>query len=315
MNWISEHPYLTGSLVLGGIVLLFVLRGSGSGSQGTQVVNSGPSDSLQAMQLQSAASVQNTNTAATVAISQYNAAVASKQIDANTEVQKDYLAQQVALQSIYSNQAVSQYHDDTSLKLAQAQVGGQVQLAQIGADKDERIAGIQADVSKSNAVAALAAQRDIDAAATAQKQIEGTTAITLNQSNNDTAIRINQDTIKGNLDYTQLYNQGQVDLATIDAGVKNNYINAQKDLYSQELTNEHDANQNAYQYKQSVSDQILSFLKGGGFNKGGEGGTNQVSISNVLLGGNGYAPPTQNSGFSFGVSIPGVGSVGAGASL
>lgn len=50
LDWIREHPYLAGSLAVGGVILFVMLRSGGS-SASSGGGSYGPSESLQAAQI------------------------------------------------------------------------------------------------------------------------------------------------------------------------------------------------------------------------------------------------------------------------
>lgn len=148
--WIEEHPYLTGSFVLGVILLYFVLRGGSSSSAGssTSTTATGASPALQAAQLQAGVQMQGIQAAAQDSANKVAGAVAVSQIQANADVTKAQLQYQENLQKIVTSGQVAFNTNDTALQTIQAQIGGQIQLASIGAGRDEQIAGIQADIAK-----------------------------------------------------------------------------------------------------------------------------------------------------------------------
>lgn len=84
IEWIKEHPYLTGGLGLVLIVLFLVIRNASSNSS-TQAAASGPtgtSDSIQALEIQSGAGVAAAQIAANATVSTANAALNAHAIDA-----------------------------------------------------------------------------------------------------------------------------------------------------------------------------------------------------------------------------------------
>lgn len=124
--YIEEHPYLSGSLVVGLIVIFVVVRNasSGSGSGGGSTTSyTGPSESLQAAGLTASAQVQAYQIQGMVQRATVDAHVMETEILASADVTKTWLAQNVALESIRGTVDVTKYVTDAQLKLGLAQLG------------------------------------------------------------------------------------------------------------------------------------------------------------------------------------------------
>src|SRR6266567_1924840 len=81
IEWVKEHPYLSGGIVLGAVILFFLLRGSGSGGARSAPASAGgPSEALQAAQLQASTQLQMSQNAGTAQTNLVNAQVAATQI-------------------------------------------------------------------------------------------------------------------------------------------------------------------------------------------------------------------------------------------
>jgi hypothetical protein len=254
IHWVEEHPYLTGSFVLVAVVLFFILRGSSSNSNasGGVVTSNGPSESLQAAQLASATQLQESQNAATVAQNTNSAEVAAAQIKANSDVTQAQLAQQTALQNIVTSGQVQEQTNSTALQSVVAQIGGQVQVAKIGADENVAIANTQAATLKAQYDDAVQSQSIISTAQTAQAKANADLQLGIVTSNNE--VKANQDTISGNIAYTELVNQNNVD--TINGNLAYANIEAQKDLGSQTIAANVNANNNLTSVQQSyLTDQ------------------------------------------------------------
>ncbi len=101
---IEDHPYVSGSVVLGIIVLFFVSRSSGSKTSAPATVvqgQSGPSDNVQVAELQAATAAAASQNAGILANNQLNAALAAKQLDATTQTTANQLAAQVELEKLH----------------------------------------------------------------------------------------------------------------------------------------------------------------------------------------------------------------------
>jgi hypothetical protein len=195
MEWIKQHPYLTGGGILAAIVLFLVLRSaSNSSSAASQSVYNPATDpnvlaaqvaeaqtqaasTANTQQLQAAVNAQQiqANAAITVAQLQAQAATTSQQSqDSSALSQTAYAAQVAALQS---NNALALGSQQTSATQEEQDTGNadslQALLAQYGATEniqDTATAagvtntGIQAQVAELQSNNELAAQQDIDSA-------------------------------------------------------------------------------------------------------------------------------------------------------
>lgn len=187
LDWVKNHPYLSGSLVVGLIVMYIVLRNTGSSTP--QVVQSGPSEALQAANLQAQTIQDQTQAAVNAQGSQLNAALAAKSIDAAIAAAQNQSQEKVALTqlgdqadvqklSIQAQQDIANEQTNAILQKSQFDaitadktVAGQIAIAQAGYAAQQsiataqingqvQIAGIQADVSKLAITDQLAALLD-----------------------------------------------------------------------------------------------------------------------------------------------------------
>ena len=322
-GWIEEHPYLTGGAVLGIIVLYFLLS-SGSSSSSTAATSQGvggsglsSSDyvSLQEAQLQTGAQLTAQQNTATEQSNQYSAELAATQINANTTSQANQLAAQVQLQNIVTSGTVSTNANETALATANAQIGGQITIAGIGAQQNEYDTSSAANVSEFNTGTqagvmeneynnAVASQKIVSDAQTAQAGINADTQTSIAQY----AANVNLAQIGAGEFTTQT--AGQVSMAGINAqaGVENNQITTQGQEYQTGETTSLAALIAQLNASTTKTNAGIAVVNSGVLNKGGSGGANQVSFLSTLFGGSGNAPTPTNSGF--GISIPGVGSVG-----
>lgn len=176
-DWIEEHPYLTGSLVLAIIILYFVLSGSSSSSQTTAATSAGVGGTglsssdyagLQAAQLASATQLQGQQNAATEQGNQLSAELAATQLQTQAQTTQSQLAAQVALQNIVTSGQVQFGAQGTAAQIAQIQTGGQVQIAGIGAGENETITGLQQQTLQDQIAAGVQSQKIVSDAQTAQ---------------------------------------------------------------------------------------------------------------------------------------------------
>lgn len=127
LQWVESHPYLAGSLAVGIIVIFVLLKNSGSSSTPT-VVSSGPSDSVTALGIQSAAAVQGAQIQGNNEIAGYNAQVNAIQLTTAADIEKARIQSTVDLTSIFATVDLTKYQTDAALKLGLAQVGAQTPL-------------------------------------------------------------------------------------------------------------------------------------------------------------------------------------------
>jgi hypothetical protein len=280
LDWIREHPYLSGTLAVFLVVLFLVFRARSSGGSAAAQVQSGPSEGLQAASLQAQVQTQGIQAASDIQSQQTAAALAAHLADVEAQNATTSAARTVALQNILTSGETQQYataaqlqasqsHDlsqaDIAATVAGAQVeiaGFQIPLAQIGSQRDIALAGIQAPILEAQIAAALEATKSTNA-----------TSVDLATINANRDTTLNAQTIGG-----------AVDIATLQTGVQNNYINTQGFLASKTLDVTHDLEAANLNYNKNTLDQILAQLQAGTYNKGGEGGANQVQIVTSIFG-------------------------------
>jgi hypothetical protein len=305
--WVEDHPYVTGGIVLAVIVLYFLLSSSGSSSSAAPAASQGvggsglsSSDyaSLQEAQIAAGAQMSAQQNAATEQNNTLSAQLAATTLQTQAQTQAQQLAANVQLQNILTAGQVSENTNATNLQLGQAQIGGQVQLAGISANSQDYLAGTQAQTLEDQYAQAVNSQQIISNAQTSQAQINGQT----------------QTAIANYAAQVQLGAQG-VQLAGINAqaDVENNQINTAGQEYAQGVAGTVAEQGNYLNYLTNTQNQGFQLVQSGALNKGGSGGANQVSFLSTLLGGGGNAPTPTNSGFNFGISIPGVGGVNVGS--
>lgn len=116
LDWIKEHPYLTGGLVLASIVLYMIWRSSSTSTSSTNpnIVTTGPSDTIQAMEIQAGAAVQGAQIQSNTQIAGYNASLNAVALQQGTAQYADLLSA-----GVYNNQTAA------ALQLGLAQIGAQ----------------------------------------------------------------------------------------------------------------------------------------------------------------------------------------------
>lgn len=203
MNWIEEHPYLTGGLVLAVIVLFLVLRGRSSAS--STVVQAGPSDAVQAATLQAQVQQQSVQAAADVQNQQTGAALTAHLADVQAQLDAISAGKAVSLQSTISGQTTAEYQAAAGLQAVQStnlaqsdiadtavagnvqiagiQTQGAIDLAKVTGGTQVALAGIQAPVSLAAIQAALDATKSTNATSVDVANINANAATTINSTN------------------------------------------------------------------------------------------------------------------------------------
>jgi hypothetical protein len=292
-EWIEEHPLLAGIGVLLFVVLLFVLLRRGGGS--AQVIQTGPSENLQAAQLNAAVQLATLNYEANYRGSALAAAIAGKKIDAQTTLAVSGAQKDVALTGILADKATQIHQQDTTLQATQYATQGIVQQQTIISDAAIKQSGIQAEVINNQTRAALEAQGIISKATVDVASIGAQTdqakiaaALAAIHDTNDANVRLGIDTNATVSNVAKLGSQTAVDLATLDATTKqlainqgatvaNNFIDTQA-----VVANHYIDTQGSLQSQKATI--VSNLVSSGQINKGGEGGKNQAGLLETWLG-------------------------------
>lgn len=124
IEWIKEHPYLSGGLAFVVVVLFVVLRNRSNSSSATPLVyQNGPSDAISALSIQSGAAVQAAQLQMQGQIAGYNAAVNETQLTTAAQTTQTQIAGGVQLQQILSAADVQNHSTDAALTLGLANLG------------------------------------------------------------------------------------------------------------------------------------------------------------------------------------------------
>lgn len=173
--WIKEHPYLSGTLVLLLVVLFFLFRRGAS--QTTSGVTAGgqyiPSDAVQTAQLAAGVQSQQTQATSILQTNEINAALAAKELEAQTAVTVAGLQSHVQLQDIITSGEVAQGTTNAELTAALAATGAQVQIAGMAYSSENYKAGVAGQVAEEQSANALESTRSTNAAAVQIAGIQG----------------------------------------------------------------------------------------------------------------------------------------------
>jgi hypothetical protein len=192
MEWIREHPYLTGILAIFLVVLFLVLR---SRSSSSQIVQGGPSDALLAAQLQTQVQQQAIQAGATVQIAQTQAQLEAALAATQAAMAQTQAQQAVGLQNIVTGGNVAEYEAAATLQgqqagyaaatdIAATQAGAGVQTAAIQGQTATQLATIQAPVSLAAIQAQLEAMQSANetSAQIAAAQVAGAESVAATQA-------------------------------------------------------------------------------------------------------------------------------------
>lgn len=333
-NWIKEHPFITGGVVLVviGLWYLYEVYSSGSSASGTTVVAgaaAGPSDASYAAQ----ASQSQTSAAQEVADTQTAASLAVALGQQATQQQANTLAAGVANQSTVSQAATAQYASYAGLTAAEAGYAAAVEETITGANRDVSIAGFNlAGLQDTNATN-LAGLKDTNASNVTIAGIQSYTALgtaadqlAAVQDTNQTAQNINGQNVQGAIDIAGIQSQTTLGVSadqlsaikdqdftayaidhdqqatqqlgiTTQGQVDNNLINTQGLIAGEGIAAEYGLGIG----QQALQSHGLDEVASGVFNKGGEGGVEQVAAFLGALGAPGAASVGQ-AGASVGVA-------------
>jgi len=234
VEWVKQHPYLTGVGVLVAVILYFVLRSSGtsSASNAAAVASQNAAYSLQQDQIQAAQQSQTEqyNAALEALALQNQGAVQVAQIaaDANNRqtaaaltlglaqnsgtVATTTQAEQDQLAALYSQYGASMDIAGLQAGVTNNQTAAGVTEAQIASDTTKSVTGTQAQVADTQLADALAAQKLSDAA-----------SIQINSNNTKAAVT--QAQINAGTTLAQAQLQSGVTLAGINASQAINQSN------------------------------------------------------------------------------------------
>lgn len=290
-HFISEHPYLIGGLTLV-VVVYFLIRNSGGSS--STVVAGGVDPNVQAADIAAQAQQAAGSQALQAQTQSLGAGLQALQIQTAPQMAAVNAGLQLGLAQTSATQESTDAQTAAGVAVQQLQSGSAVQiaLAQAGAGVQENssnnattlgVSTIQAQVVNNQTAAELAAQQDIDSTNLGIAGLQVYGATTINGQNTSSATSIAQANAATQQDY--INTTGTVDLAQIEAqfglgqGLLANQATAESDTYSLETA--------------------------GTFNKGGEGGLNQITAwlasfnspaASIAAGAAGNVGVAQNSG-------------------
>lgn len=262
-HFISEHPYLIGGLTLV-VVVYFLIRNSGGSS--STVVAGGVDPNVQAADIAAQAQQAAGSQALQAQTQSLGAGLQALQIQTAPQMAAVNAGLQLGLAQTSATQESTDAQTAAGVAVQQLQSGSAVQiaLAQAGAGVQENssnnattlgVSTIQAQVVNNQTAAELAAQQDIDATSLGITGLQVYGATTINGQNTSSATSIAQTNAATQQDY--INTTGTVDLAQIEAAFG---------LGTQSLDNQ-----------STALNDTMALETAGTFNKGGEGGLNQIT--------------------------------------
>jgi hypothetical protein len=186
LEWIKRHPYLSGGLALGLLVLFFVIRSRSSAAAntaGTSGTAGGLSEqsyvALQEANLQASTQLQGAQIAAGAQANQTAAELAATQVQANAATTQTQLQQQTQLQNILTSGQVGLEQINAQLQLGQTQSANTLAATQSTNETQLGIVGVQAQTLQ-----------DQYTQATAQAKIVSDAQVSMAQANADLLSKI-----------------------------------------------------------------------------------------------------------------------------
>ncbi len=281
-SWVTEHPLVTGAVVIGGgLGLYLVLHRGASGTDSTSAAGSsiayrGPSDQVQAAAIQAGTQIQ---LAQAAVLSQNNTAqyaLASQTVATQGQLDLAVIGQQSDQNKLLEQLAEAQLVSNTAITTQANAITGATNIAQIDAITQRQGISAQQTIGLAQIDASLAGLRDTNAAGVQVAQIgaAGTLGLAQIQAGTDMAA------ISAKLQAYTLQTQLQHDVIAGTVEINQDQLS----LLSQQLTQ-----------RQGLQQSVVSLLQSGQINKGGEGGANQVSVLGGLLGTPGIGTSAQQT--------------------
>lgn len=276
--WIKEHPYATGGLVAAVIVLWLLIRSAGSSSS-AQVAASSPTQAAS-----QAASGADPNAAATVANNQIGAAVAIASLQADTANQQTSAARDVALQNILSGAQTTQYGDAVQLAGLNSTNAAQVAIVNSQVAGNVSIAGIQGQVATQQSADALAGLENTNATAYGIAGIQANTAdyttaaeLALGELNSNNALAGLENTNAAGVQIAGITTAGAVAENAATNMTQQDYINTVGGVDLAQIAAQYGLGSKQIDLQALQLHDATALISSGVFNKGGEGGLNQVT--------------------------------------
>jgi hypothetical protein len=250
---------------------------------------------LQAAGLQAQVAQNNAQIAASLHLSDLNAAMAAHDRDTQLALSVAGIQKDVALTNILTNAHVDMSRVDAATQIAQIQTKGQTDQTQAVVSGQIAVTGIQAGVQQHQFDVALAAQKDIDAASVQSTQISADRDVSIANTAGQTAVQIANTNAGRDVSVAQISGQTattlsqqeaqrQIDLANIAAPVIVHGIDTQGAVYNNLITTQGWVEQNRINTQGLIDQQAIQLIRSGQLNKGGSGGLNQVSALSLIYG-------------------------------
>lgn len=158
LSYVKQNPVMFGSIFVVFGLLLYVLMNRGGS---TQYVSTGPSEALQAAQLQAGAAIQAKQIDAAIANQQAQASLAAITAQINGQETLANLQMQYAFAELAANSALGSKQIDASLLALQTQLDTQLELASSNNQFMVDYAKVAADSATNQVMINAALQRDL----------------------------------------------------------------------------------------------------------------------------------------------------------
>lgn len=326
IEWVKSHPLYDALALVGLFIVIYLFRslGGSSAGGGVQYVSSGPSDAVTESQIAASAQAAQTQAAATVQAqqlqAQYNATVlqtqqqeqanalaagvANNQTGASVQeaslaadVANNQTAGQVSISNTAAStqQAITIAGDNSQVDIANLQTSGAVAInGQNQQTQQTQIAASQSTLSEQLATDAQINEQDTGA----QVALANTAAGVLNtQTNAAAGVQNGQTAATLRLGLASAGVQNNATAANLQLGLAG--IAGTTAIDSQELTSDTSIANAGYAYESGVASEILQGVNSGVYNKGGQGGSNQVSAAATVTGTQNIGVAAQGASSSF----------------
>ena len=281
--WIKEHPYITGGSVFALVVLYLVVKSAGNAASQQAAVSANPggvSDAVYTAEL--AANAQSTQAAAAAQVQQAQVA-GQLQVAADTQESTDAQTsaqQAVALQTILSQAQTAQYGAAAQLAAAQSGNAAQVAIANTSAASQVGVATIQGQTAVQQAADALAATQSTNATSYGVAQLQAGVV------NNQTSAALALGSLQSNnqLELGEDTNAAQVSENDVNNATQNNYINTVGSVDLSQILAQYGLDTQGIDLETQQLNDTQNLIDSGVFNKGGEGGLNQLAAFEAGIG-------------------------------
>lgn len=161
LSYVKQNPVMFGSIFIVFGLLLYLAMNKGASGGSTQYVTTGPSEALQAAQLQAGAAIQAKQIDAAIAGQSSQASLAALTAQINGQQTIANMQMQYEMAALAANSALGSKQIDASLLALQAQLDNQLDLANSNNQFMVDYARVAADNATAQVMINAALQRDL----------------------------------------------------------------------------------------------------------------------------------------------------------